>query len=66
MRKLSRMRVGETGRIIYLPYYWGGDRVVRRYENIIVVMNILGCVIIRTKNGYKFIGNKASSQITCE
>lgn len=66
MRKLSKMKGGEVGKIIYLPYYWGGDRVVKRFENIIVVMNILGCVIIKTKNGYRFIGNRASSQITCE
>lgn len=66
MKKLSEMKKDEVGKIIYLPYYWGGDKIIKRFTYVHVVLNVLGCVIIKTKNGYKFIGNRMAEQITCE
>ena len=65
MKKLSDMKSGETGFVLYLPYHWHGDGAIHRYEYVKVIINLFGNMFIKTEHGYRLLMREDSSQITC-
>ncbi len=66
MKKLSDMTTGQKGMIIYLPYGWEDDGLLlKRYEDVTVILNILGNTIAKTESGIKVFPKYIASQITC-
>lgn len=65
MKKLSDMKVGDTGKVIYLPYNFYNVSL-KRFDHIKVILNLFGNKLIKSESGLTFIGREASSQITCD
>ncbi len=65
MKKLSEVKINETVEILYLPYNYYSDKLIR-YEKVKVLFKFFGNIVLKTACGIRIIKKEIASQITCE